>query len=193
MDYVKMKDRVLILLLMALTTLQIQDSFACSCSSYPDFLMTWMESDGAFQGTVKDVLTDEGPRKVTFDIHQVQKGNYPYGNYTLGDSSIMHLGKDTIQMSSCSVDYKIGETYQVFTYSGSQMTGETDMCSTKQVSGFNEYSHEDEDGQMQHYREDYNFLTQYSLFSLIIPVSITAMIAGIIVYRKKKKLESDKQ
>jgi hypothetical protein len=148
--------------------------------------MTWMESDGAFQGTVKDILTYEGPRKVTFDIHQVQKGGYSYGNYTLGDSSIIHHGKDMIQISSCSVDYKIGETYQVFVYSGNQMMGSTDMCSIKQISGFDEYSHEDEDGQLQHYRQDYNFLTQYSIFSLIIPVSITAMIAGIIVWRKRK-------
>ncbi|MDH3486636.1 MAG: hypothetical protein OEL82_01155 [Nitrosopumilus sp.] len=67
-----------------------------------------MESDGAFQGTVKDILTDDGPRKITFDIYQVQKGNYPYGNYTLVDSSILHHGKDMIQMNTCSVDYKIG-------------------------------------------------------------------------------------
>jgi len=145
-----------------------------------------MESDGAFQGTVRDILTDDGPRKITFDIHQVQKGNYPYGDYTLGDSSIIHHGKDMIQMSSCSVDYKIGETYQVFTYNESQMIGETNMCSTKQISGFDEYSHEDKEGQIQHYRQDYNFFAQYSLFSLIIPVSITAMIAGIIVWRKRK-------
>ena len=181
-----MKSRLLILLLITLATLQIQDSFACSCSSYPDFLMTWMESDGAFQGTVKDILIDEGPRKVTFDIHQVQKGNYQYGNYTLGDSSIIHLGKDMIQRSSCSVDYKIGESYQVFVYSGSQMIGETNMCSTKQISGFDEYSHEDEEGQLQPYREDYNFFTQYNIFSLIIPVSITAIVVGIIIWRKGK-------
>ena len=181
-----MKSRILILLLITLVTLQIQDSFACSCSSNPDFLMAWMESSGAFQGTVKDILTGEGPRKVTFDIHQVQKGNYPYGNYTLGDSSIIHYGKDMIKVSSCSVDYKIGETYQVFTYSGSQITGETNMCSTKQISGFDEYSHENEDGQIQHYREDYNFFTQYSVFSLIVPVSITAIVVGIIIWRKRK-------
>ena len=120
----KMKTRLLILLLFALATLQVQDSFACSCSSHPDFLMTWMESTGAFQGTVKDILTNEGPRKVIFDIHHTQKGNYHHGNYTLRDSSIIYHDRDTIRMSSCSVDYKIGETYQVFTYSGDQMTGE---------------------------------------------------------------------
>ena len=148
--------------------------------------MDWMESTGAFQGTVKHIQAGEGPRKVTFDIHQVQRENYPYGNYTLVDSSIIYLGKDMIQMSSCSVDYKIGEKYQVFTFSGGQMMGETNMCSTKQISGFDEYFHEDEDGQIQHYRQDYNFFVQYSLFSLIIPVSITAMITGIIVWRKRK-------
>ncbi len=181
-----MKIGILILLLIILTIFQVHDSFACSCSSHPDFLMAWMESDGAFQGTVKGILTDEGPRKVIFDIHHVQKGNYPYGNYTLGDSSIIHHGKDMIRVSSCSVDYKIGETYQVFAYGGSQMTGETGICSTKQISGFEEYSHEDGNGQIQQHREDYNFLAQYSLFSLIMPVAIAAIVAGIVIWRKRK-------
>ena len=181
-----MKTKLLILLLITLATLQVQDSFACSCSSHPDFLTALMESDGAFQGTVKDIMTDEGPRKVTFDIHQIQKGNYQYGNYTLRDSSIIHHGKDTIQRSSCSVDYKIGETYQVFVYSGSQMMGETNMCSTKQISGFDEYSHEDEEGQLHQYREDYNFFVQYSIFSLIVPVSIAAIVVGIVVWRTRQ-------
>lgn len=95
-----------------------------------------MESDGAFQGTVKDIQKDEGPRKVTFDIHQVQKGNYPYGEHILEDSSIIRHSDDVIQTNTCGVDYKIGETYQVLIFGGSQMTGETNMCSTKQISGF---------------------------------------------------------
>jgi len=182
-----MKTRLLILFLFILITLQVQDSFACSCSSYPDFLMAWMESDGAFQGTVKDILTDEGPRKVIFDIHQVQKGNYPYGDHTLGDSSIIHHGKDMIQRSTCSVDYKIGETYQVFVYDGNSMANETNMCSTKQISGFDEYSHEDEEGQLQQYRQDYNFFGQYGVFSLLMPAAVIAMIVGIVVWRKRKR------
>ena len=182
-----MKTNLLILLLMALATLQIQDSFACSCSSSPDILMTWMGSSGAFQGTVKDVQTGEGPRKVIFDIHQVQKGNYPYGNYILEDSSIMHYDNQVTKANSCSVDYKIGEAYQVFVHDGNMMTiGGTDICSTKQISGFDEYSHEDEKGQIQHYRHDYNFFSQYSMFSVIIPVLIPAMIVGAIIWRKRK-------
>ena len=177
---------VLAVLLIVLVTLQIQDSFACSCSSYPDFLTTWTGSDGAFQATVKDILTGDGPRKVIFDIHQVQKGSYPYGDYIFEDLSIIHYGEDTIQRSSCSVDYKIGETYQVFTYGGNQVIGETNICSTKQISGFDEYSHEDEYGQMQHYRQDYSFFSQYNLFSLVIPVAIPAIIAGVVIWRKRR-------
>ena len=183
-----MKVKLLILLFMTLVTLQVQDSFACSCSSSPDILMTWIESSGAFQGTVKDVLTGEGPQKVIFDIHQVQKGNYPYGNYTLEDSSTIHYDNNIVKGSSCSVDYKIGETYQVFVYGGNKMesTGETYICSTKQISGFDEYSHEDEKGQIQYYKHDYNFFSQYSMFSLVIPLFIFGMIAGVIMWRKRK-------
>ena len=182
-----MKTPILVLLLMAIATLHVQYSFACSCSSSPDILMTWMGSSGAFQGTVKDVLTGEGPRKVIFDIHQVQKGNYPYGNYILEDSSIIHYDNQVTKASSCSVDYKIGETYQVFVYDGNRMEiGSTDICSTKQISGFDEYSHEDENGQIQHYIHDYSFFSQYSVFSLIILVLIPAMTVGIIVWRKRK-------
>ena len=182
-----MKRVVLAALLIILATLQIQDSFACSCSSYPDFLMTWAESDGAFQATVKDILTGEGPRKVIFDIHQVQKGDYPYGDYIFEDSSIIRYGEGTIQASSCSVDYKRGETYQVFMYDRSHGIGWTGICSTKQISGFDTYSHEDEYGQIQHYRQDYSFFIQYSLFSLAIPVAIPAAIAGIVIWRKRRK------
>ena len=182
-----MKALILILLLMAIATLHIQYSFACSCSSSPDILMTWIGSSGAFQGTVKDILIGEGPRKVIFDIHQVQKGNYPYGNYILEDSSIMHYDNQVTKASSCSVDYKIGETYQVFIYDGNRMEiGSTDICSTKQISGFDEYSHEDEDGQIQHDRHDYNFFSQYGMFSLIVSVLIPAMIVGTIIWRKRR-------
>ena len=162
-----------------------QNAYACSCNGYPDYMVTLMESKTAFQGTVKDIQTDEGPRKITFDIHQIQKGNYSYGNYTLVDSSIIYYGNDMIKMGGCSVDYKIGETYQVFTYNGG-IIGTTDMCSTKQITGFYEYSHEDEDGQMQHYREDYNILTQYNLWSMIIPISIAIIIPSFVVWRKRK-------
>ena len=182
-----MKTKLLILLLLVIiATLQIQESFACSCSSHPDFLTIWMGSSGAFQGTVNDILLGNGPQKVIFDIHQVQKGNYPYGNYILEDSNIIHYGDDMVKESSCGVDYKVGETYQVFVFSGNQIMSQTNMCSTKQISGFDEYFHEDEDGQVQHYRQDYNFFSQYSLFSLIIPVSIPTVIAGIMIWRKIK-------
>ena len=181
-----MNTKFLILVLMTFATLQISDSFACSCSSSPDILMTWMGSSGAFQGAVRDIQTGEGPRKIIFDIHQVQKGNYPYGNYLFEDSSIIHHTNQLTTISSCSVDYKIGETYQVFVYDGNRMTvGKTDICSTKQISGFDEYLHEDEKGQIQHYRHNYNFFSQYSMFSLIIPMFIPVIIV-MILWRKRK-------
>ena len=170
------------------TSLQVQNSFACSCSSNPDFLMAWTESEGAFQATVKDVIAGDGPRKIIFDIHQVQKGTYPYGEYVFDDSSIIYYGNDTILASSCKVDYKIGETYQVFIYAGSQATGATNMCTTKQISGFYESSHEDEYGQVQHYRQDYSFFGQYSMLLLSALITILAItITGVAVWRKRKK------
>ncbi len=177
---------VLAALLIVLAVLQIQDSFACSCSAHPDFLMTWIGSDGAFQATVKDIPAGDGPRKVVFDIHQVQKGSYPYGDHIFEDSSIIRYGEGSSRYSSCSVDYKVGETYQVFTYGGNQFTGETGICSTKQISGFDEYSHEDEHGQIQHYRQDYNFFSQYGLSSLTMSVAVPAIIAGVVVWRKRR-------
>ena len=76
--------------------------------------MTWIGSSGAFQGTVKDVLTGEGPRKVIFDIYQVQKGNYPYGNYTLEDSSIMHYDNENGQIQHYGHDYNFFSQYSMF-------------------------------------------------------------------------------
>jgi hypothetical protein len=60
------------------------------------------------------------------------------------------------------------------------------MCSTKQITGFSEYWHEDEDGQIEHYREDYNIFTQYNLGTLLIPISITIIIPCFVVWRKRK-------
>ena len=180
--------RTIILLLMVAISFAIADAYACSCSANPDFLMVWMESDGAFQGTVKDVYIDSGPRKVVFDIHQIQKGSYPYGDYIFEDASIIRHSDGKSQGSTCSVNYKIGQTYQVFVYGGSvnQVPGHTGICSTMQISGFDEYSREDKDGQIQHYRQAYNFFTQYGFFSSIIPVSAVAITAGVIAWRRRR-------
>lgn len=61
----------LVVLLAVLVPLHVQDSLACSCGSEPDFLTVWAGADGAFQGTVIDVLEGEGPRKIVFDVHLV--------------------------------------------------------------------------------------------------------------------------
>jgi hypothetical protein len=159
-------------------------AYACSCGGQPDFLLTWMSSSGAFQGTVKEIIRDNGPLKVIFDVHMIQKGiSYNLGNYTLNDRSTIHNDDGFVSISSCGVDYNIGETYQVFEWSG-QSPG---ICSTKQVSGYDEYSHENENGQVQNYREDYNYFTQYSFWSLIIPITMAVIIPLIIIIWRKRK------
>ena len=169
------------------TSLQVQDSFACSCAPDPGFLTTLAESEGAFQATVRDILTGDGPRKIIFDIHQVQKGTYPHGEYVFDDSNVIHYGKATIQESSCKVDYKIGGTYQVFIYAESQALGATNMCTTKQILGFDGWSHEGGGDQTQHYRQGYSFFGQYSMLLLSALVTIlTIIITGVVVWRKRK-------
>ena len=153
------------------------DAYACSCGAYPDFLLTWMTSDGAFQANVSEIEKEGNNEKIHFDISLTQKGIYS-GHY-------IH---EQYYGNTCNVDYNLGETYQVFMWSNNGNSGykDTDICSTKQITGFSEYSHEDEYGNMQHYREDYNFFTQYNLLSLIIPVAIAVIIMGIIIWRKRK-------
>ena len=177
---------ILALSLTVLIALQIQDSFACSCAPDPDFLMALTESEGAFQATVKDVLTGDGPRKIIFDIHQVQKGSYPHGEYVFEDSSVIYYWTGAIQDSSCKVDYKIGKTYQVFIYAEGQGASATNMCTTKQISGFYEGSHEDGEGQTQDYRQDYSFFGRYSMLLLSALIIILAIITGVVVWRKRK-------
>ncbi len=151
------------------------NAYACSCAGNPDFLLTWTGSAGAFQANVTKVEENGNNQKVYFDISLTQKGFY-LGEYILQQSTF----------STCTVHYNIGETYQVFLWQNESRFLETNICDSKQITGFDEYSHEDEDGQMQHYREDYNILTQYNLGSIIIPVSIAIIIPSFIVWRKRK-------
>ena len=172
-----MKVTSAIIIILFAVLFVVIDAHACSCGAYPDFLLTWMASEGAFQANVSEIEKEGNNEKIHFDISLTQKGMYS-GLY-------IH---EQYYGNTCNVDYAIGETYQVFMWPNSGNSGNkgTDICSTKQITGFNEYSHEDEYGNVQHYREDYNFFTQYNLFSLIIPVAITAIIVGIIVWRKRK-------
>lgn len=181
-----MERMVLALSLAVLVTLQVQDSFACSCVPDPDFVTVLTESEGAFQATVKDVIAGDGPRKIIFDIHQVQKGNYPHGEYVFEDSSVIYYWTGAIRDSSCKVDYKIGKTYQVFIYAEGQGASATNICTTKQISGFDEGSHEDGEGQMQDYRQDYSFFGRYSMLLLSALIIIPAIIMGVVVWRKRK-------
>ena len=177
----------LALSLTVLVALQVQNSFACTCASDSDFSRVLAESEGAFQATVKDVLVGDGPRKIIFDIHQVQKGSYPHGEYIFHDSSVVYYWTGVVRDSSCSVNYKIGETYQVYIYAESQTASATNMCTTKQISGFNEGSYEEGWGQTQHYRQDYGFFGRYGMLSLFALTAILATITGVVVWIKRKR------
>ena len=152
-----------------------QNAHACSCGGNPDFLLTWIGSAGAFQANVTKIDENGNNQKVYFDINLTQKGLY-LGEYILQQSTF----------STCNVNYNIGETYQIFLWPSESRYLQADICSTKQISGFNEYSHEDENGQIQHYREDYNFFTQFGLVSMIVPVLIAITIPSFVVWRKRK-------
>ena len=174
-----MKTRVLIIfalvVFLSLLSSLPQNAYACSCVGNPDFLLTWTGSAGAFQANVTKVEENGYNQKVYFDISLTQKGFYS-GEYILQQSTF----------STCTIHYNIGETYQVFLWQNEYRFLETNMCDSKQITGFDEYSYEDENGQMQHSREDYNFLTQYSLGSLIIPISAAIIIPIFVVWRKRK-------
>ncbi len=161
---------------LSLTSFIPHNAYACSCSSYPDYLQTLMESSSAFQGTVTKIIQNDNYEEVYFDITFPQKGVSQTNGYVIEQS----------KRSSCAVNYNVGETYQVFTYNGDGIFRTTNMCSTKQITGFSEYSHEDENGQIEHFREDYNILTQYNLGSIIIPVAIAIIIPSFIIWRIRK-------
>ncbi|MCV0413225.1 hypothetical protein [Nitrosarchaeum sp.] len=152
------------------------NAYACSCNVYPDYLRTLIESSSAFQGTVTKIIQNDIYEEVYFDITFPQKGISSTNEYMI---------KQT-KLSSCAVNYNVGETYQVFTYNGEGIRGMTNMCSTKQITGFSEYSHEDENGLVEHYRENYNILTQYDLGTIIISISVVIIIPSIVVWRKRK-------
>ena len=175
-----MRTRVLIIIasisFLSLASFIPHNAYACSCASYPDYLQTLMESRAAFQGTVTKIIQNDHYEEVYFDITFPQKGVSQTNGYVIEQS----------KRSSCAVNYNIGETYQVFMYNDDGIIGTTNMCSTKQITGFSEYSHEDENGQIEHYREDYNILTQYNLGSILLPMAIAIIILSVVVWRKRK-------
>ncbi|MCE9651912.1 MAG: hypothetical protein K8Q89_02475 [Nitrosarchaeum sp.] len=172
-----MKTRFLILLsFLPLISFIPHNAYACSCDGYPDYLRTLMESSSAFQGTVTKIIKNDVYEEIYFDITFPQKGISFTDEYMIKQTNL----------SSCAVNYNVGETYQVFMYDGDGIRGTTNMCSTKQITGFSEYSYEDENGQLEHYREDYNIFTQYNLGTIIIPAAIVIIIPSIVVWRKRK-------
>ena len=144
------------------------ESYACSCSSSPDYLLATIESKHVFIGTVTKIDNSEGPQKVHFDVESVVKGDL--GDvYVLENRNIINTGEFT-HHSSCDVGYEIGTTYNVFVYANSQMNN--GMCTTKPVSAF---------GILDPF--------QYNLFQTIILVlvSVATLIVIIFVMKIKKK------
>lgn len=173
-----MKTRFLIMFSLGIVSSLLftpHDAHACSCDSYPDYLRILMESKAAFQGTVTKIIKDGNHEKVYFDVTFPQKGIPNTGEHVI----------EQLTVSSCSVNYKIGETYQVFTHNNG-LIGTTGICDTKQITGFDEYTHEDENGKIEHFREDYNIITQYNLGTIILPIVIAIIIPSLIIWRKKK-------
>ena len=174
-----MKTRLLIIFalvgFLSLILFIPHNAYACSCDGYPDYLQILMKSNSAFQGTVTKIIQNDYYEEIYFDITFPQKEISQTGEYVIEQS----------KMNGCTVNYNIGETYQVFMYDNSRL-GTTNMCSTKQITGFSEYSHEDDNGQIEYYREYYNILTQYNLGSIIIPISIVIIIPSFIIWRKRK-------
>lgn len=172
-----MKPRLLLIIgMIVMSSSLITDGYACSCEGYPEYLRILMDSNTAFQGTVTKIIQKDHTEEVYFDIIFPQKGSFQTEEHMIEQS----------KRSSCAVNYKIGETYQVFTYNDDVTLGTTNMCSTKQITGFNEYSHEDENGNMEYFREDFNILTQYNLGTIIFPISAAIVIPILVVWRKRR-------
>ncbi len=125
-------------------------------------------------GTNDPIGDSESPGKFCFDLRlefcELVPGHGKVGIHVLAFGSV-------VVQQNCDRGFQVRFK--------NQFLG-TDICSSKQITGFDEYSHEDENGQMQHYREDYNILTQYNLGTLIIPVSITIIIPCFVVWKKRK-------
>lgn len=174
-----MKTRLLIILALGFSSsfsFIPHNAYACSCVSYPDYLQTLMESRSSFQGTVTKIIADGNHEKVYFDITFPQKGIPNTNEYVV----------EQLTLSTCSVNYKIGETYQVFTHNDNGIIGTTGMCDTKQITGFDEYSHEDENGRIEHFREYYNIFTQYSFTTIILLMTISVAVVSFFVWRIRK-------
>lgn len=150
-------------------------AYACSCIGYPDYLRTLLESKSAFQGTVTKIIQNDDYEEIYFDVTFPQKG-ISSDKYVIEQSN----------RNSCAVNYIIGETYQVFTHNEVGALGTTNMCDTKPITGFDEYTHEDENGKIEYFREDYNIITQYNLGTIILPVAIAIVIPSLIIWRKRK-------
>ncbi len=98
------------------------NAYACSCGETPDFFLTWMGSTGSFQANVTKVEENENNQKIYFDISLTQKGLYS-GDYILQQSVF----------DTCSVNYTIGETYQVFLWSTTSEFLKTELILRKDI------------------------------------------------------------
>ena len=95
-----MKTRLLIIIasvgFLSLASFISHNAYACSCSIYPDYLQTLMESRAAFQGTVTKIIQNDHYEEVYFDITFPQKGVSQTNGYVIEQS----------KRSSCDFDEK---------------------------------------------------------------------------------------
>ena len=166
----KIQFLIFAMLMVLISPIFLQNSYACSCASPTDFPAALQESQYAFIGTVSDIDNSGGPQKVTFYVTQVFKGDIKDNNFVLRNLGLGFSDDHTQSMSSsCDVGYQMGITYSVFVYDNVHYNN--GMCDTKPI-GFLGL------GLLNPF--DYN-LFYYAVLGIII-----GSIIGIIKWRKRK-------
>lgn len=158
-----MNKIILILIAIIASSITTNEAHA-SCIAEVNYTLVTLESELVFIGTVTDVQKPGGPQLITFDVHEVIKGNIP-DTYVLADKGVITSEDGYGVASSISMNYKIGETYSVFV-----TNGETSICTTKPV---------DEMQGMAITKESYNIYP-------IIVMLIAAVLVSIFVLKKRK-------
>lgn len=161
-----MKTRLLIIVLLLITSSIIQESFACSCATPVDYVQVVNESQYAFVGTVTQIENSDGPQKVHFDVSSVVKGDISDGKFVLENNNIIRSG-ETRSRSTCDVGYQLGVTYNVFVYDNAHMNN--GMCDTKPVGFLGVFN-----------PLEYN-LSYYLALGLMV-----SAVVGIVVWRNRK-------
>ena len=102
---------------------------SCISENEIDWDTVLFESELVFTGTVTRLDNYGGPQKVTFLIHDVDKGNIDASKHVLENSELEFLENDSVMRSSIDVNYKVGKTYKVYV-----TNGQTNQCTTTTVA-----------------------------------------------------------